>query len=387
MGRSDGANQLRRDAAEGSRRTGPPPTESAAVVEWLAARIKEGEAARLAKRGRVSYNRLDARRVRQHGARPDRRALRCHRPRRLSRRSRMARLRADRRGDDAFAVEHRKVSRRRRKSCWPRPIPRSKPPFLRHRRRRAVPENEIDEAASRAAARAGPARQGALRDVGRRHLSRRGLENLPEAGIYEISFTLSGLKPEKGRAPRLFVYEKKLDRVLFEQDILAPEDKPITVTFRAHLPKGHAEHRCDQQRSGPVEQLSLGSPRQQAVRQHQGRPHSLADEADRRAGPARVSVSDSGLDLVSRAVHHRRGTARRDEYWPSEAGNLDQVRSGLAKLARRAFRRPVTRRRTGWLRRHREGGTRRGREVPRCGEGGHAGDPLLEELPLRRRRG
>ena len=36
----------------------PTAEESAAIVEWLAARIKEGEAARLAKRGRVSYNRL-----------------------------------------------------------------------------------------------------------------------------------------------------------------------------------------------------------------------------------------------------------------------------------------------------------------------------------------
>ena len=36
----------------------PTAEESAAAVEWLAARIKEGEAARMAARGRVSYNRL-----------------------------------------------------------------------------------------------------------------------------------------------------------------------------------------------------------------------------------------------------------------------------------------------------------------------------------------
>ena len=37
-----------------------PPTAdaSAAIVEWLAARLDEGEATRLARRGRVSYNRL-----------------------------------------------------------------------------------------------------------------------------------------------------------------------------------------------------------------------------------------------------------------------------------------------------------------------------------------
>ncbi len=39
-------------------KTLPTAAESAAVVEWLAGRIKEGEAARMALRGRVSYNRL-----------------------------------------------------------------------------------------------------------------------------------------------------------------------------------------------------------------------------------------------------------------------------------------------------------------------------------------
>ncbi|OYW13638.1 MAG: hypothetical protein B7Z55_16490, partial [Planctomycetales bacterium 12-60-4] len=39
-------------------KTLPTAAESAAVVEWLAARLKEGEAARMSERGRVSYNRL-----------------------------------------------------------------------------------------------------------------------------------------------------------------------------------------------------------------------------------------------------------------------------------------------------------------------------------------
>ena len=36
----------------------PDAEESAKVVEWLAARMKEGESAQMAARGRVSYNRL-----------------------------------------------------------------------------------------------------------------------------------------------------------------------------------------------------------------------------------------------------------------------------------------------------------------------------------------
>lgn len=82
--------------------------------------------------------------------------------------------------------------------------------------RRAVPENEVSER-----------HRERLRELGLLDKVRfemwpgdifRGstLRELPEAGIYEVSYTLSGLKPENGRAPRLKVYESKLDRVLYE---------------------------------------------------------------------------------------------------------------------------------------------------------------------------
>ncbi len=52
---------------------------------------------------------------------------------------------------------------------------------------------------------------------------------------------LSGLKPANGRAPHLAIYSVDLDRMLFEQDILAPEDQPIVVEFTTHLPGGQRE--------------------------------------------------------------------------------------------------------------------------------------------------
>ncbi len=99
-------------------------------------------------------------------------------------------------------------------------------------------------------------------------------EPLPEAGVYEISYQLSGLRPPGGRAPRLKVYEEKLDRVLFEQDIVAPEDEPITVTFRAHLPKGRPSIHVYNDvpgpstlpRSGAMAMCHLSAPRSAAVR-------------------------------------------------------------------------------------------------------------------------
>ncbi|HSJ05029.1 MAG TPA: DUF1592 domain-containing protein [Verrucomicrobium sp.] len=166
-------------------------------------------------------------------------------------------------------------------------------------------------------------------------------EPLPEAGIYEISYTLSGLKPEKGRAPHLFVYESKLDRVLHEQDVIAPEDKPITVTFRAHLPKGRPSINVLNEVPGPSNNPRSGRhgnkpfisikdgriPWQMKLTDEQGRPRYSFLIMD--------SVSWKG-PIITEAEEQRRA-----EYLPREEGNMDQVREGLGKLARRAFRRPV----------------------------------------------
>ena len=44
--------------------------------------------------------------------------------------------------------------------------------------------------------------------------------------------------PRAARAPRLRLYAGDLSRMLFEQDVDAPEDQPATIEFRAHLPAG-----------------------------------------------------------------------------------------------------------------------------------------------------
>ena len=58
------------------------------------------------------------------------------------------------------------------------------------------------------------------------------------AGDYLVRVKASGLRPAGGRAPRLRLYAGDLSRVLFEQDIEAPEDRPATIEVRAHLPAG-----------------------------------------------------------------------------------------------------------------------------------------------------
>jgi len=166
-------------------------------------------------------------------------------------------------------------------------------------------------------------------------------EPLPETGVYEISYTISGLKPEKGRAPRIKVYESKLDRTLFEQDIVAPEDKPVTVTFLAHLPKGRPNIEVYNDVPGPSNLPRSG--------RHGNRPFvslkdgrmpwqiKLTDEQGRPRYPFLILHSISWRGPI--VTDHEKQL--REDYRPAPEGDLAQARELLRKLATRAFRRPV----------------------------------------------
>ncbi len=164
---------------------------------------------------------------------------------------------------------------------------------------------------------------------------------LPETGIYEISYTISGLKPAKGRAPRIKVYEARLDRTLFEQDIVAPEDQPVTVTFQTHLPKGRPTIEVYNDVPGPSNLPRSG--------RHGNRPFvslkdgrmpwqiKLTDEQGRPRYPFLIlhSISWRGPIVTDQERQLR------DDYRPQSEGDLVQAREILRKLATRAFRRPV----------------------------------------------
>ncbi|WP_254508228.1 DUF1592 domain-containing protein [Anatilimnocola floriformis] len=322
----------------------PSAKESAAIVEWLAARIKEGEGARLAKRSRVSYNRL----TRDEYVNTVRDLIGVHfdatDPGGFSEDAEwhgFERIGSVMTLSPSNVEKYLAAAETVLAEAYPVKQPGKSPPAFLDVTKRAVPENEINEE-----------HRERLRELGlldkvrfemwHNDIFRGAGMNLPEAGIYELSFKLSGLKAEKSRAPRLFVYEKQLDRVLFEQDIIAPEDKPITVTFRAHLPKGHASIDVINSIPGPSNNFRSGRhgnkpfvstkdgriPWQMKLTDEQGRPRYSFLILD--------SVSFRGPFITPEEQQ------RRDEYWPQEVGNLEQVRSGLSKLARRAFRRPVT---------------------------------------------
>jgi len=318
----------------------PDPEESANVVAWIAARMKEGEAARMAARGRVSYNRL----TRSEYVNTVEDLLGVH---------------YDATDPGAFLEDPEWHGFERIGSVLTtspsnvekylnavevilaEAYPAQKPPLM-NSTKPALEEQQIDEF-----------NHERLRELGLLDKVRYEVwpgdtfsgsaprDPLPEAGIYEISYKLSGLKPEKGKAPRLFVYETKLDRVLFEQDIVAPEDQPITVTFRAHLPKGRPNIDVINDVPGP----SNGPPsgrhgRKPFVSIKDGRlpwQMKLTDDQGRPRYPFLIidSISFRGPLITDEELR------RRAEYLPREQGNMDEVRTSLAALARRAFRRPL----------------------------------------------
>ncbi|HSU68868.1 MAG TPA: DUF1592 domain-containing protein [Tepidisphaeraceae bacterium] len=319
----------------------PSEEESAKIVEWISSRMKDGEAARMAARPLVSYNRLTREEyvntVRdllgvQYDANDPGAFLEDPEWHGFERIGSVLTLSpsnlekylgaAETILDEAFPAKRLPAV----KIDQPIPLPRTIPEQHRTRlealglldkvRYELWPGDKYNSAAS----------------------------DVPalDAGIYEISLKLSGLQPQNGRAPRLFVYETRLDRVLYEQDIVAPEDKPITVSFRAHLPKGRPNLSIINDVPGPSNLPRSG--------RHGNVPFisikdgripwqiKLTDEQGHARYPFLIldSVSWRGPILSDDEQ------ARRDELLPTEQGNLDQVRQSLGRLARRAFRRPVS---------------------------------------------
>ena len=164
---------------------------------------------------------------------------------------------------------------------------------------------------------------------------------LPASGVYECRIQLSGLKPANGRAPRLKFYHEKLDRVLFEEDVVAPEAEPTIITFQTHLPAGGQNVVVINDVPGPSNLPRSGRHgRKPFVSIANGRipwQLKLTDEEGRALYPFLI------LDWAewTGPIITEREKKLRAEYWPAEDGNFEQVRECLSNLARRAFRRPL----------------------------------------------
>ncbi len=155
----------------------------------------------------------------------------------------------------------------------------------------------------------------------------------PAAGEYRIRVKLSGLRPANGRAPRLSVYAADLDRLLGERDVVAPEDRPTVVEWTVHLPAGTHMIRISNEAPGPGNNLDRGG-------RHGSRPFlSIRDGRE----PWQWKLTDEqGLPLwpvlIVDAVEWEGPLANEA---PRDLGP-GPARGILERFATRAFRRPAS---------------------------------------------
>lgn len=163
--------------------------------------------------------------------------------------------------------------------------------------------------------------------------------SIPTTGDYRFRIKLSGLKPEGGRAPHVAVYAADVDRMLFERDVIAPEDQPITVEFTSHLVAGNHPMRFTNEAPGPSNLPRAGrngsKPFFSIKDGREPWQWKITDEAGKPILPFLIVdwVEIEGPILLAAPTVAQ-------QYLPTSP-DLAQARVSLARFAERAFRRPV----------------------------------------------
>ncbi|CAN5239074.1 DUF1592 domain-containing protein [soil metagenome] len=317
----------------------PTADEGAAVVEWLAAQIRDGEAARMAKRERVSFHRL----TREEYVNSLRDLLGvqfdAEDPGGLSEDPEFhgfERLGSILSLSAGHLEKYFQAAETVLDEAYPDAEPKPFEGFQKAVDPEGLPSPYKEDLEARGLA------DKVRFEVWPQDKFRRGgpRGSLPAPGIYEVSVQFSGLRPEGGPAPRLMVYHEKLDRVLFESDIVAPEDAPVTVTFRAHLPAGGQSITMINDVPGPSNLPRSGRHgRKPFVSIVEGRipwQLKLTDEAGKPLSPFLIFDSVSWRGPVVTDTER----ALRARYMP-ETDDPEPAHQALARFAEDAFRRPL----------------------------------------------
>jgi hypothetical protein len=165
--------------------------------------------------------------------------------------------------------------------------------------------------------------------------------NLPATGDYLVRVKLSGLRPPGARVPRISIYETTLDRALLERDVEAPEDAPVTIEARVHLPAGQRLIRIVNDVPGP-----------EPTARHSRDFQTAAFTGLNTRFPWQLKLTDDDYQAIwpFLLVDYVEWEGPLVESWPTPAhqrifgeGAKDaaQAREVVARFAERAFRRPA----------------------------------------------
>ncbi len=296
----------------------PKAAELGKVVDWISTRIKEGEAARMAKRGPVAHYRLSRE---EYGAT-------VHD---------LLGVYFDVHAPGAFNEDPRWHGFERigsMLSLSPSHVDR----YFKAAEtvlERAFPERPTASAKGRSAP-----------SGGNRWLLipglRRGSIRATAPGLYRLRIQLSALPSFKGRLPHLALWHHGLKRSIVGQDVIAPEDKPTVVELETFLPEGGLDllNEAPGMLSDGHTLSITDTPFTSLTNLHNVRPQSykLLDEQGRPIFPLLLVdwVEWEGPILTEPDRKKREGL------FPANAGDLAEARACLKQFATRAWRRPAT---------------------------------------------
>ncbi len=171
--------------------------------------------------------------------------------------------------------------------------------------------------------------------------SRPGPGNLKSPGDYRVRIRLSGLQPPGGPPPHLSFRADKLDRVLFEQDIVAPEDQPTTVEFITHLPAGGHSFVLTNDVPGPsILPRSGRAGRKPFFSIAEGRIPWQTKLTDEQGVPILPFLIVDWVEWEG-PLSDETTLAKRSKYFPTSP-DPTTIREALHAFASDAFRRPAT---------------------------------------------
>jgi hypothetical protein len=161
----------------------------------------------------------------------------------------------------------------------------------------------------------------------------------PQTGSELLRFRiqLSGLRPPGGRAPHLSILDYHLKRSIFDQDIVTPEDKPIVVEFLATSSAFEILN--------DVPGLAGDESNRQSI--------FISSKDTRLMLPAARKLTDDDGNAIyplllvdwiewEGPVVTPEDLQKREGLMPTTLGDLAQARECLKRFANRAWRRPVT---------------------------------------------
>jgi len=165
--------------------------------------------------------------------------------------------------------------------------------------------------------------------------------HLREPGLYRARMQVSGLQPPGGKAPHLSIWDGRLKRSVFDADIVTAEQEPVIIEFEQFLTMpvtlGIHNEVAGKLPDGPAGQrhwfVSGTDTRLQAPT-----GYKLTDDEGNAIYPLLL------IDWVEweGPIVTDEDRRRREGLYPADLESLSEVRDCLHRFAERAWRRPVT---------------------------------------------